>query len=380
MAKSSERGRSRRTVRWAVVGLGTIGVDHAERIRRTPRAQLVAVCSRDAAKRAIAERLGCEFVTDWRALLRSGLCDAVLIATPHYAHVPIALAAIRAGVHALIEKPVAVTLAAAHQLANAAHAHPEVRVGVMFQMRTEPVWRRMEALLRDRVLGEIQRVTWIVTDWFRPDAYYRAVPWRGTWAAEGGGVLVNQCPHQLDLWLHLFGPPSRVSACAGFGRRHAIEVEDEVAALFEYERGWSGVFVTSTGEAPGERRLSVAGTGGLAVVEGTTIRLRLNQVPSDRFARETREPFSRPPTRERQIECGEPRRAPHEATIRNFVEAILDDAPLVAPLEDGVREVELSNAILAAAVRGEPVSLPLDARAFERLHGSLRRTAVRTRG
>ncbi len=375
MRKRRSVGRLGRAVRWAVVGLGTIGVDHAERIRRTPRSRLTAVCSRDPAKRAIAERLGCAFVSDWRELMRSGLCDAVLIATPHYAHVPIALGAIETGVHALIEKPIAVTLAEAQRIAAAAHAHPEVRVGVMFQMRTEPVWRRMTELLRDRVLGEIQRVTWIVTDWFRPDAYYRAVPWRGTWEGEGGGVLVNQCPHQLDLWLYLFGPPSRVSAFAGFGRRHAIEVEDEVVALLDYERGLSGVFVTSTGEAPGERRLSVAGTGGLAVVEGTEIRLRLNRVPSDRFAREAREPFSRPPTRERVIRCGEPRRQPHEAVIRNFVEAILDDAPLVAPIEDGVREVELANAILAAAVQRRPVSLPLDAHAFGRLHGALVRGA-----
>lgn len=375
MRKGRSVGRLGGVVRWAVVGLGTIGVDHAERIRRTPRARLTAVCSRDPAKRAIAERLGCVFVTDWRDLIGSGLCDAVLIATPHSAHVPIALAAIQAGVHALIEKPVAVTLTEAQRLAAAALAHPEVRVGVMFQMRTEPVWQRMTALLRDRVLGELQRVTWIVTDWFRPDVYYRAVPWRGTWTGEGGGVLVNQCPHQLDLWLHLFGPPSRVSAFAGFGRRHAIEVEDEVAALFEYDRGLSGVFATSTGEAPGERRLSVAGTGGLAIIEGTEIRLRLNRVPSDRFAREAREPFSRPPTRERVIRCGEPRRQPHEAVIRNFVEAITDSAPLVAPIEDGVREVELANAILASAVQRRPVALPLEARAFGRLHSALVRSA-----
>lgn len=365
------RPKCGKVVRWAVIGLGTIGVDHAERIRRSPRAQLTAVCSRDARKRTIAERLGCVFVPDVRELLRAGLCDAVLIATPHNTHVPIALEALRAGLHVLVEKPVAVTLADAHRLLVAARRRPELRVGVMFQMRTEPVWRRVVELLRDRLLGEIQRVTWIVTDWFRPDIYYRVVPWRGTWEGEGGGILVNQCPHQLDLWLHLFGPPTRVSAFAGFGRRHPIEVEDEVAALLEYERGLSGVLATSTGEAPGERRLSIAGTGGLAVVEGTAIHLRLNRVASDRFARTATEPFSRPPVRERVIQCREPVRPPHEAIIRNFIEAILEEAPLIASLDDGVREVELANAILAAAVCGRPVALPLDARAFQRLHQSL---------
>ncbi|MCX7817926.1 MAG: Gfo/Idh/MocA family oxidoreductase [Kiritimatiellae bacterium] len=373
MSATQPYGGRGRSLRWGVVGLGTIGADHAERISRTRRARLTAVCSRDPAKRAIAERLGCAFVRDHRELVRSGLCDALLIATPHYAHVPIALDALRAGLHVLVEKPVAVTLAEAQRLLEAARVRPAQRAGVMFQMRTEPVWHRMAALLRDRVLGELQRVTWVVTDWFRPDAYYRAAGWRGSWATEGGGVLVNQCPHQLDLWLHLFGPPSKVCALAGFGRRHPIEVEDEAAALFEYSRGLTGVFITSTGEAPGERRLAVAGTGGLAVVEGTAIRLRLNQVRSDRFARDAREPFAKPPARERTIECGAPREPPHEAVIRNFVEAVLDDAPLVAPLEDGVRQVELANAILWSALRERPVPLPLDARAFERLHRSLRR-------
>lgn len=372
-----QRRRDREEVRWAVVGIGTIGVDHAERVARTPRARLAALCSRNPAKASIAKRLGCAFFTDHRELLRAGVCDAILIATPHDSHVPIAVDAIRAGAHVLLEKPVAVDVAAARRLVALARRRADLVAGVMFQMRTEPAPQRIARLLRDGALGDVQRATWIVTDWFRPDAYYNAVSWRGTWAGEGGGVLVNQCPHQLDLLGWWFGAPQRITAVAGFGRRHPIEVEDEVAAILEYERGFTATFLTSTGEAPGERRLEIAGTRGFLVWESDALRLRRNLTPSDRYARSCRTCFTKPPWRERTVPLPAPAMQPHEAVIRNFVDAILDGAGLVAPLAEATLQVEMSAAMLWSAVARRPIPLPVEAAGFGRCHRALVRRAAR---
>ncbi len=361
MAKRRTTGE----VRWAVIGLGTIGVEHAWRVARTPRARLVAVASRNPARAAVAESLGCEFYTDTSAMLRSGRLDAVLIATPHDSHVPLARAAVEAGLHALVEKPLAVDPLDGRGLAELARRRRR-KVGVMFQMRTEPVFQTLAAMLREGRLGRLQRLTWIVTDWFRADAYFRAAPWRGTWAGEGGGLLVNQCPHQLDLLLWFLGPPRRVRATAGYGRWHPIETEDDVTAVLEYRDGLTATFIASTGEAPGTRRLEIAGTKGTVVHEGSRLTLRWNRIPSDRFARSARDGFSRPPVREESFECPTAPIPPHEAVIRNFVSAILDGDDLIAPVSDGVREVELAAALQWAALDRREVELPLNGRGFRR--------------
>lgn len=373
----SATGRGRgagREVRIGVIGIGLIGLAHADRIVRTPRARLAALCARDPAKADLASARGCAYFTDHRDLLRSGTCDAVLVATPHYAHVGIGLDALRAGLHVLLEKPVAVDFAGAQRLA-AAHARRRGQVcAVMFQMRTDPRFLRLRNLLQRGRLGTLQRMTWILTDWFRPSAYYASSPWRGTWEGEGGGVLVNQCPHQLDLLGWLFGPPDRVRAVCGFGRRHDIEVEDEATAVLEYPGGLTGAFIASTGEAPGTNRLEIAGTRGRAVLEGATLTVTTNTMPSDEYCRRGSDLFGRPDTKESVIPV-KPAAPLHEAVLRNWVAAILDGAPPVAPLEDGVRQVELANAILLSALRDRPVSLPLDAAAFSRRHRNLVRAA-----
>ncbi|MBM4156365.1 MAG: Gfo/Idh/MocA family oxidoreductase [Lentisphaerae bacterium] len=370
MKKTASSRRARREVRIGVVGVGIIGLAHADRVARTPRARLAALCSRNPAKASLAAERGCAFFTDHRELLRSGACDAVLVATPHYDHVPIGVDALNAGLHVLLEKPVAVDLAGAQRLAAAAAGRRRLVAAVMFQMRTDPRFVRLRDLLLRGRLGTLQRVTWILTDWFRPDAYYASAPWRGTWAGEGGGVLVNQCPHQLDLLGWLFGPPERVQAVCGFGRRHAIEVEDEVTAVLEYPGGCTGTFITSTGEAPGTNRLEIAGTRGRAVLEGSSLVVTTNATPSDEYCRNGAELFGRPAV-QAAASTLEPAAAPHEAVIRNFVDAILGEVPPVAPLADGVRQVELANAMLYSAVRGRAVSLPLDAKAFGRCHRRL---------
>ncbi|OQW96841.1 MAG: hypothetical protein BWK77_03455 [Verrucomicrobia bacterium A1] len=366
--------RARREVRIGVIGAGLIGLAHADRVARTPRARLAALCARDPAKADLASARGCAYFTDHRDLLRSGTCDAVLVATPHYAHVPIGLDALRAGLHVLLEKPVAVDLAGAQSLA-AAHARRRRQVcAVMFQMRTDPRFLRLRSLLQRGRLGTLQRMTWILTDWFRPSSYYASAKWRGTWEGEGGGVLVNQCPHQLDLLGWLFGPPDRVRAVCGFGRRHDIEVEDEATAVLEYPGGMTGTFITSTGEAPGTNRLEIAGTLGRMVLEGAALAVTTNETPSDEYCRRGTDLFGCPKTTEAVISAA-PAAPLHETVIRNFVAAILDGVPPVAPLEDGVRQVELANAMLLSSLRDRPVSLPLDAAAFGRRLRELVRAA-----
>ncbi len=365
MKRTRPARRRKRDVRIGVVGVGIIGLAHADRVLRTPRARLAALCSRNPAKAALAAERGCAFFTDHRELLRSGTCDAVLVATPHYDHVPIGVDAMDAGLHVLLEKPVAVDLDGARRLAAAAAHRRGLVAAVMFQMRTDPRFVRLRDLLLRGRLGALQRVTWILTDWFRPDAYYASAPWRGTWAGEGGGVLVNQCPHQLDLLGWLFGPPQRVQAVCGFGRRHAIEVEDEVTAVLEYPGGCTGTFITSTGEAPGTNRLEIAGTRGRAVLEGSTLTVSTNAMPSDEYCRKGADLFGRPASRD-TVATIAPAAAPHESVIRNFVEAVLCGTPPVAPLADGVRQVELANAMLMSSLQGRPASLPLDPEAFGR--------------
>lgn len=355
----------REPVRIAVIGAGLIGLRHADLLRRTPRARLVALCSRGAPGVEAAAQRGCAHFADWRTLVRSGECDAVVIATPHYSHPEIAAGALKAGLHVLVEKPIAVHVADAASALAAHRRRPDLVFAAMFQMRTETRFSAIRRLVRGGALGDIQRVTWIITDWFRPDAYYAANEWRGTWAGEGGGVLLNQCPHQLDLLCWICGLPRRVTAVCGFGRRHAIEVEDEATALLEYANGATGTFITSTGEAPGVNRLEIAGTRGRLVLEGHELTVARNRVPSDRFCRTTRELFSGPPfaTVRRTFR---PTPAPHAKIHRNFVAAILDGAAPIAPAEEGMASLELANAMVRSSLHGRPVDLPLDGAAYAR--------------
>ncbi len=294
-------------------------------------------------------------------MYRSGAVDAVLIATPHVAHVPEGIAALEAGLHVLVEKPLAVHKAACEQLLA---AHRGQVFAEMFNQRTDPVYRKLRELVQGGTLGAVRRVQWTVTDWFRSAAYYRSSGWRATWAGEGGGVLLNQCPHNLDLWQWIFGPPARVRAFARLGRYHDIEVEDDVTAYFENADGMTGVFITSTGEAPGTNRLEVAAERGRLVLEGGTLTLLENDVPMSEFSRTTTGLFSRPATRQVEIAI-EGKAAQHAGIMTNFVEAILDGAPLIAPASEGIRSVEMANAMLFSSFTGETIELPLDGARYE---------------
>jgi predicted dehydrogenase len=342
------------------------------------RCELAAVCDTDA-KRFEGFDAALPRFTHGRELIRSGKADAVLIATPHYAHTTVGIDALRGGLHVMVEKPISVHKADAERLI-AAHGGGKQVFAAMFNLRTNPAYRKVKQLIEAGELGRIMRMNWIITAWFRSDAYYASGGWRATWAGEGGGVLLNQCPHQLDMMQWLFGMPAVVHGFCALGKHHRIEVEDEVTAYLEYPGGATGVFVASTGEAPGTNRLEIAGEMGRVVVEGGKVLFTRNEVSCVKFCRTSKAIFATPPVWNVEIPAGGGD-TQHVGVLQNFVDAILDGAPLIAPAREGIRSVELGNAMLYSSLTGRPVTLPLDGAAFERaLKGLIRRSGVTKRG
>jgi len=352
-------------VRIGVIGLGNMGGLHARELRagRVQHAELAAVCDIEPSALEPFSALPC--FRDSSELIRSGVVEAVVIATPHYDHTPISIEALGRGLHVLCEKPLAVHKADCELMLDAyrKRPNPEQVFAEMFNQRIDPRYQKLRALVHGGELGEIQRINWIITDWFRSEAYYRAGGWRATWRGEGGGVLLNQCPHNLDLWQWIFGMPQRVRAFCGFGRFHEIEVEDQVTAYLEYANGATGVFIATTGEAPGTNRLEVAGERGKIVIEGGSLSFTRNEVSASEYSRSTRERFAAPPVWNVQIPIP-PSGAQHLGLLQNFVDAIGEREPLVAPAVEGIHSVELANAMIYSSLNEETVTLPLDSGAY----------------
>lgn len=350
--------------RIGIIGMGGMGRSHAKNILggEVPRCRLTAVCDAQAA--SLPPYDGVEVFSDAQALFASGLVDGVLIATPHYSHTSIGIAALKAGLHVLVEKPISVHKEDCEQLI-AAHQSKKQVFAAMFNMRTDPSYLKLREMIQGGELGTIRRINWIVTTWFRTAAYYGSGGWRATWAGEGGGVLLNQCPHQLDLWQWLFGMPDKVRAHCQFGRYHNIEVEDDVTAYMEYANGTTGVFITSTGEAPGTDRLEVAGERGRVVLENSRLLFTRNEVEMSEFSRTTKAVWARPPVWNVEVPISGPGLG-HVGIIRNFTEAVLDKTALIAPAAEGIHSVELGNAMLLSAFQDKTVTLPMDGRTFAR--------------
>jgi len=284
-----------RIVRIGVIGLGNMGQRHARQLANglVPRTRLAAVCNRS--DESMLEFSGIARFTDSAALIRSGKIDAVLIATPHFSHTPIAIDALESGLHVLLEKPVGVHKNECLRLI-AAHAGRGQQVfAAMFNQRTDPFYQEIRRLIRSGGMGEVRRVNWIITNWFRTDAYYASSAWRATWRGEGGGVLLNQCPHNLDLLQWIFGMPASVRAFCRFGRYHDIEVEDDVTAYLEFPNGASGVFITTTGEAPGTNRLEITTERGKLVHENDWLVCTRNGIETSHFSRDSVEAHPPPP-------------------------------------------------------------------------------------
>jgi predicted dehydrogenase len=344
-----------------------MGGSHARQLRdgNIKRAVLAAVCDIDADKlKPYRNNDDVVCFEDSKDLIRSGKVDAVLIATPHYDHTTIGVDAFNNGLHVLVEKPISVHKADAEKLIAAYKKSKKRIFSAMFQQRTNPVFGKIRELVQGGELGELVRTNWIITNWFRPEAYYASGGWRATWKGEGGGVLLNQCPHNLDLFQWMCGMPSKVWAKCHPGKFHGIEVEDEVSAYFEYPNGATGMFVTSTGESPGTNRLEIAGDRGKLVLEGS-LKYDRNVVLTSEFTRTSKSAFSRPESWSVSIPIPKGTTG-HNVVTQNFVDAILDGKPLLAPAEEGIHSVELANAMIFSSWTGKEVDLPLSGQAYWR--------------
>lgn len=350
-------------VRFGIIGLGNIGRFHADYLLagKVPRAELTAVS--DAIPTNLERYPQLKSFARSEDLIGSGLVDAVLIATPHYFHTSLGIAALNAGLHVLVEKPISVHKADCERLL-AAHKNPKQIFAAMFQMRTDPRYKKIKSLIQNGELGTLVRANWIITDWFRTEIYYASGGWRATWKGEGGGVLLNQCPHNLDMLIWLCGPPARVNGFCQLGRYHNIEVEDHVTAFLEWPNRATGVFITSTGEAPGTNRLEICGERGKVVLEHHQLTFTRNETSMFEFSQKARSGFAKPEIWNVAVPF-DPSGGQHTEITQNFVDAILDGAPLIAPAAEGIQSVELANAVLYSGLEGRAVDLPLDGAAYE---------------
>jgi predicted dehydrogenase len=360
-------------LRFGVIGVGQRGSAYARALAggEVPGATLSALC--DVRSEALDAFRSYPCFDEARKLVREAALDAVVIATPHPEHEEPTLVSLSAGLHVLTEKPLAVDVAAVERMlaAHERRSQSSQLFATALVLRADPRYEKLRAMLEARALGRIQRIAWTVTDCLRSEAYYESAAWRGTFAGEGGGLLVNQCSHQLDLWQWLFGMPDRVRAFLGLGRFHAIEVEDQVTAYLEYGNGTTGVFVASTGEAPGTNRLEVAGELGRVVIEGPIFEIWNNAISTRAQIRtgDVRSPAAPTHYEKSSVPVGGvgPR-----GLLRNFVAAILGEEALLAPASGGLRSIELANALLTSGIGERTVELASGTERHPRISAAVR--------
>ena len=358
-------------VKIGIIGVGNMGSDHSKRIVNgvVPELKLVAVADRSQARRDWAKENLPEDVkifNEGDELIDSGVCDAVLIAVPHYQHPTLAVRAFEKGLHVMCEKPAGVYTLAVREMNEAAKKSGKV-FGMMFNQRTNCVYRKMHELVQSGELGAMKRVNWIITDWYRTQSYYDSGSWRATWDGEGGGVLLNQCPHNLDLIQWICGMPIRVRAFCHEGKWHDIEVEDDVTAYLEYPNGATGVFVTTTGDAPGTNRFEITLEMGKLVCvlsnEGTSLTLYKLAENEREFCRTCPQGFEKPAMEIIEVET-DGQNPQHNGVLKAFAANILRGEPLVAGGEEGINGLTLSNAMHLSSWLDRTVELPLDEELF----------------
>ncbi len=359
-------------VRIGVIGLGGMGQEHIIRIKDVPEAELTAVSDIDPelTKKSSDENKVPGF-TGYKKLLASTLIDAVLIATPHYFHPEIGIAAMEAGIHCLSEKPIAVSVDAADKFVQAARKNKRV-FAVMYQYRTLPEVRLARKIVESGRLGQIRRTCMIEPN-YRTQAYYDSAGWRATWKGEGGGVLINQAPHGIDLFLLLGGLPGRVTAREQT-RLHRIEVEDEAAALLEYPNKAWGYYYTSTNEVPVGVFMEISGDKGKIVYQNGLLKLHSLKSPIPEFTFSSREMWASPEVIEEKLELPQCETG-HKEIIRNFCGSILFGEKLIAPGEEGIWTVEFFNALILSGKKNKSVDIPVNRREYEDLLQSLKKTS-----
>ncbi len=350
-------------VRFGIIGYGSIGGLHENYLSEglVENAVLTAICDiRETQLQKAKEKLGdtVKLFSNHHDLIASGECDAVIVSTPHYDHPTISIDCLKAGLHVIVEKPAGVYAKAVYEMNEVAKESGKV-FSIMYCLRTADKFMKIKEMVEGGELGEIKRVNWIATDWYRPQAYHDSSDWRSSWKTEGGGLLINQCPHNLDILQWIFGVPDEITAHCEFGKYYNIEVEDDMTVHMHYNNGLSCVFVASTGEAPGTNRLEVAGSRGQLILEDNRLTFKRTAVDEREFNRTTKERMPKLAWETIDIPVA-PQGAIHQKITQNFVNAIEHGEALIAPGENGINEMNISNAIHMSAWTKQTVSLPVD--------------------
>ena len=356
-------------VRLGIIGIGNMGSSHIKNYLKgsMPEIEITAVCDikpdrLDWAKEQLPEVATFDNAT---ALMESGKVEAILVATPHYDHPPLVIQALESGLHVMSEKPAGVYTKQVREM-NAVADKSDKIFGIMFNQRTNCLYRKAHELVHSGKFGEMKRVTWIITDWYRTQAYYNSGGWRATWSGEGGGVLLNQCPHQLDLWQWICGMPEKITAVCHEGKWHNIEVEDDVMIYAQYPNGATGTFITTTGDCPGTNRLEITLDKAKLICEnGKLIVNELKESVSE-FTKNAQEGFGsiEYDTYEAELDG---KNDQHIEVMNKFAAAILRGEPLTASGQEGINGLTISNAAFLSSWLGKEVSLPLDEDLFYNL-------------
>ena len=361
-------------VRYGVIGIGNMGTSHSGWLAggKIPGATLTAVCDIDEKRRAWAKENLPEVAVfeDYKELLDSKLVDAVIIAVPHYLHPEMAIEALKRNINTMVEKPAGVYASQIREMNAEAEKHPDVKFAMMFNQRTNPLYQKVKEILDAGTIGELRRVTWIITSWWRTQKYYDSSAWRATWAGEGGGVLVNQAPHQLDLLQWLCGMPSLMEAHLKYGSHRDITVEDDVTAYFEYPNGATGTFITCTHDALGTDRLEIHGDNGkIIITDSKCVTVKKMDKPEDVWNHEldfrqmlalVKGQTQQKLYTEETFECPENWDQQHIDVLINFTNAIAKGEELIAPGAEGIKAVEIANSMFLSDWLGHSVTLPVD--------------------
>lgn len=353
-----------------MIGVAGIGLAHLFAGSMLDEYELAAVCDIDDAPR---EKAAADFdaaaFADASELFSSGAVDAVVVATPPTTHEPLVREALAAGLHVYCEKPVTPTASAGRALDDLARAADRV-VQVGFQHRFQRSARVAHELIDAGEIGDLFRVELNATNWFRSQRYFDSAPWRGTWRAAGGGVLMSQAVHQIDSLVWLAGLPSTVSAWARRSR-HDVQIEDDVVAMLEFPNGARGTLVASTTDPVGRDAITLHGERGSLEIEGFRLRRATfgdGSQGAQQLTDESTEDFDDVGVEWADVVEPGGRSEYFDLTLdchRDFVEAIhAGRDPVNTPAEAG-RAVELINALYLSAVRGAPVDLPIDAREYD---------------
>ena len=346
-------------VKLGVIGYGNMGTVHCRYVAagKVPKMELTAICDIEEARRNAAKENHADVAIFDNAteLYKSGLCNVVIVAVPHYDHPKLVQEAFSYGLNVITEKPAGVYTKQVLEMNKAAEKSGKL-FAIMYNQRTNPVYQKVRELVQSGALGHIKRISWVITDWYRPQAYHDSSAWRSTWKTEGGGALINQNPHQLDLWQWMFGMPDKITAFASFGKYYDIEVEDDVTAYLEYENGTTGTYITSTGETPGTNRLEIACDMGRVIVEKDTITFERNVVSEREFNKTNQMVFGKPECWKCEIPViGENEQ--HVGIFKDVTNALLEGKKLLAPGYEGINGLTISNAIHYSAWTGKRVDV-----------------------